>query len=191
MRILHASTYAVQPWKNGGGMTTEIIASPPGASFDAIDWRISMARVERAGPFSMFAGIDRSLGVLEGEGLLLAVDGRGVVALKPGMHPLTFPGDVPVEARLIGGPVLDLGVMTRRGRWRHHLSRVEVTGAFDSMRQGDITITVVRGTSGTADGQRFEDGDTIVIGETSRDTTVRLDFSTQCVLWIADLWRVS
>jgi uncharacterized protein len=122
MRILHATDYVVQSWKNGGGMTTEIVASPPGASFDAIDWRISMARVERAGPFSMFAGIDRSLGVLDGEGMVLAVKGRGEIELKPGMHPAVFPGDVPVAARLPGGPILDLNVMSRRRRWRHHLS---------------------------------------------------------------------
>ena len=36
MRILHARGFAVQPWKNGGGMTTEILAHPPGAGLDTL-----------------------------------------------------------------------------------------------------------------------------------------------------------
>ena len=98
MRILHARDFAVQPWKNGGGMTTEIAAFPAGAGFDAFEWRISMARVASAGPFSMFPGIDRSLALIEGAGITLDVEGRGAIVLAPGAHPAVFPGDVPVSA---------------------------------------------------------------------------------------------
>lgn len=191
MRILHAAAYAVKPWKNGGGMTTEIIAEPDGASFDGIDWRISMARVEQAGPFSMLAGIDRSLGILAGEGMVLAVEGRGEVELRAGMHAVVFPGDVPVEARLLGGPVLDLGVMTRRGRFRHHLSRTTASGSYALARRGDVSLAVVCGAGGTVDGRRFDDGDAIRLDKAHNDAVSRLDLDAPCTLWVADLWRLS
>ncbi len=37
------------PWKNGGGVTTEICVSPPSGAFD---WRVSIATVNADGPFS-------------------------------------------------------------------------------------------------------------------------------------------
>ncbi|RUU10282.1 HutD family protein, partial [Mesorhizobium sp. M7A.T.Ca.TU.009.01.3.2] len=73
MRILRAAEYRSMPWKNGGGVTTEIAVSPSGAGLDDFDWRVSMARVELSGPFSQFAGIDRTLAVLEGEGIVLEI----------------------------------------------------------------------------------------------------------------------
>ena len=76
MRILRASTYRRMPWKNGGGETTEIAVSPEGAGLDDFAWRISMARVDGDGPFSAFAGVDRTLSILEGEGLRLEIAGR-------------------------------------------------------------------------------------------------------------------
>ena len=63
-------------WKNGGGETAEIAVSPPGAALDAFDWRLSMAKVETDGPFSAFPGIDRTLAILEGEGIRLSVGGE-------------------------------------------------------------------------------------------------------------------
>jgi environmental stress-induced protein Ves len=57
--IIRAADLKAVPWKNGGGATREIAASPPGAAFDAFDWRVSVAEVSVAGAFSMFEGIDR------------------------------------------------------------------------------------------------------------------------------------
>lgn len=188
MRILHAADFVVQPWKNGAGMTTEIMASPAGAGFDRFDWRVSMAQVAAPGPFSMFSGIDRSLGVLAGDGIVLVVDGRGEVELKPGAHPAVFPGDVPVEARLTGGPILDLNVMTRRGRWRHHLSRTSIIGAFKLERRGDVTLALVRGSSGTVDDRPLCDGDAVLLE--AGDDSVQLFLRATCDLWIADLWQL-
>ena len=68
MQVLRAENYRRMPWKNGGGETTEIAVFPAGAGLDDFDWRVSMARVESSGPFSVFPGIDRTLAILEGEG---------------------------------------------------------------------------------------------------------------------------
>ena len=55
MRIIRPADLVRMPWKNGGGETTEIAVSPEAAGLDRFDWRVSMARVARNGPFSEFA----------------------------------------------------------------------------------------------------------------------------------------
>ena len=189
MRILHARNFAVQPWKNGGGTTTEIMAWPTGAGLDAFEWRVSMASVAEAGPFSSFPGVDRSLGLLAGEGIDLDIDGRGTVELRPGAHPAVFPGDVPVGARLVGGAILDLNVMSRRGRWRHHLSRATAAGAFELRRRGDVTMLLARGAGGSAAGSRFGDGDAVLL-DAIDDRQVVLALDGTAELWIVDLWKL-
>ncbi len=124
MRLLPASQRKASPWKNGGGVTTEIAIHPAGAALDAFDWRISLATVAVEGPFSTFPGIDRTLTVLTGAGLDLAVEGRATVRLDPSSPPYSFPGDVATGATLIDGPIEDLNVMTRRGRVRHQVERL-------------------------------------------------------------------
>lgn len=118
------------PWKNGGGVTTEISVSPPGAGVADFDWRISMATVAEAGPFSKFPGVDRTLAILEGQGISLDVAGEGVT-LFPRSAPYSFPADVPTRGAPIGGAIIDLNVMTRRGRFRHAVAHVT---ARDSAR---------------------------------------------------------
>lgn len=112
--ILPASRRAAVPWKNGGGVTREIAAAPSGASLDDFLWRVSTAEVRSAGPFSLFAGVDRTLCVLEGE-LSLVLAGRAV-RLSRRAPPFPFAGDEPVRGEPVGAPVTDLNVMTRRGR---------------------------------------------------------------------------
>jgi environmental stress-induced protein Ves len=88
-----------------------------------------MATVETDGPFSMFSCVDRTLSILEGEGILLSVEGRVPVGLTSRSDPLTFPADVATSASLIAGPITDLNVMTRRGRYRHKVSVHELNGS--------------------------------------------------------------
>ena len=102
-----------RPLNNSGGTTAEILASPAGASFDDIDLRIITARVERSGPFSLFPGVDRVLSVLEGDGIVLEIDGVRH-ALDADTPPFAFPGDAVCFGHLGEGPLLDLNVMVRR-----------------------------------------------------------------------------
>ncbi|WP_290687994.1 MULTISPECIES: HutD family protein [unclassified Haematobacter] len=118
MRHLSAGDYVTQPWKNGGGLTREIARAPETGEFD---WRLSMATVAEDGAFSTFPGVDRTLTVLTGAGIVLTVAGREA-RLTPGV-PFAFPGDVPAASRLLAGEVTDLNVMTRRGRVSHEVTR--------------------------------------------------------------------
>jgi environmental stress-induced protein Ves len=107
IRILRARDHVARPWKNGGGVTREIAAHPAGAGLDTFDWRVSMATVEVGGPFSLFAGVDRSLTVLEGR-LTLTIEGRGAMTMDEESQPIAFPGDVGVDAATPSEPVTDL-----------------------------------------------------------------------------------
>jgi environmental stress-induced protein Ves len=124
VRVIRHAAYRRMRWKNGQGETAEIAIAPEGAALDHFDWRISMARIEAPGPFSSFAGTDRTLTVLEGEGLRLTVDGRPAIELTGSSPPYSFAGDAPAAATLLGGAVTDLNVMTRRGVLWHRVERV-------------------------------------------------------------------
>lgn len=133
LRILRAADHRRMPWKNGRGETVEIAVWPETAGLDGFEWRISMAGVTEDGDFSIFPGIDRSLAVLSGDGIELQLQGSGLHRLTRDAPPLAFPADVPVSARLLGQPITDLNVMTRRGLWSHELRRgTDQPGADDA-----------------------------------------------------------
>jgi environmental stress-induced protein Ves len=108
---LHAS-----PWKNGGGVTREIACHPPQAGMQNFDWRISIAHIASDGDFSVFAGVDRVITLLEGGGVQLSsADGSVMHALDTPLQPFAFSGDTAVHGRLLNGDCHDFNVMTRRG----------------------------------------------------------------------------
>jgi len=112
--ILRAADRIATPWKNGGGITREVAVWPPNSNFDDFDWRISIAEVREAGPFSTFEGIDRTMAILSGR-LELRFPER-TITLDPRCEPLAFAGDMSCEGIPLDGPVTDLNVMVRRGR---------------------------------------------------------------------------
>lgn len=122
-KIIQKKDLPVQAWKNGGGVTSEIVIFPKEASLADFDWRISMATVGVDGGFSEFTGIDRSLVLLAGQGLALQFADQAPLQLMPRDEPLRFAGEARVDARLLQGEVLDFNVMTRRDHYRHRLQQ--------------------------------------------------------------------
>ncbi len=98
-----------QPWRNGGGTTRELLARPGG---DAWRVRVSVADVVADGPFSSFPGVSRWFAVIDGAGVVLAVDGVEH-RCSPGGEPLVFAGEADTRSRLIDGPTRDLNLMLR------------------------------------------------------------------------------
>jgi len=117
IRHLRAADRRRTPWKNGGGTTSEVLLFPEGATADDFDWRISLADVECPGMFSIFPGVDRITAVMEGR-LALAIKGEAQsLELIEGGQAMTYPGDFPTFGVPLDGPVRDLNLMLRRGRW--------------------------------------------------------------------------
>jgi environmental stress-induced protein Ves len=125
-QLLRAALRTAVPWKNGGGLTREVVAAPEGAALGDFDWRVSTAEVRSAGPFSIFPGVQRTLCVLEGM-LALEVEGTRPVRLVAASAPYVFSGDVPAHASPDDQGVLDLNVMTRRGRFAARVEAVRFT----------------------------------------------------------------
>lgn len=105
---LDPAEVAPTPWANRLGATREL-AVCRGADGE-VDWRVSVADLDRDARFSTFPGIDRlfvALGPLS-----LLVDGQPREMATGGMA--RFAGEAAVEVRL-ERPTRALNVMTRRG----------------------------------------------------------------------------
>lgn len=92
MEIIRFADRKPQPRRNGGGVTRQIAGHPRAASLQdgGWDWRVSIAEVTKAGDFPPFPGMERVLTVVEGELLLLTVDGAEHPLEK--YRPFRFPG---------------------------------------------------------------------------------------------------
>ena len=108
-RPIRCADVTAQPWRNGGGITRELLTWPPGP-----DWqlRLSVADIQADGPFSVFEGVQRWFVVLDGAGVELRINGQPQ-RLSCTSAPLCFSGDVPTDCRLIDGPTRDLNLMLR------------------------------------------------------------------------------
>ncbi len=141
MQILKASDGVQTPWRNGGGVTREVAAWPPGTGASDFDWRISIATVSRGGPFSAFPGVDRELAVLEGV-LRLSIQGRDELSLGPQSPSVHFQGDVLTSGDPRGAPVIDLNVMTRRGKYSSRMTRVPIQGRRGIAKRAGVAFIV-------------------------------------------------
>lgn len=102
-------------WKNGAGLTREIISYPPGASWDDFDWRVSIADIHASGLFSCFSGCDRVITLLEGSGMLLEQRELGLKhELVHLYRPWRFCGDKVTHCNLKGDSCTDFNVITRK-----------------------------------------------------------------------------
>ena len=110
---------AAVPWKNGAGLTREIVCRPAGAGMNDFDWRVSIASITAPGPFSAFDGVDRVIVLLEGGGVRLrSADARIDHRLDVPLAPFAFAGEAVLACELLGGASTDFNVMTRRDRCR-------------------------------------------------------------------------
>ena len=82
------------------------------------DWRISVANIDKDGPFSAYPGLDRTIMLLSGNGVRLqARDGSFDHCMKQPFEPFRFSGDVALDSTLIDGATQDFNVMTMRHGW--------------------------------------------------------------------------
>ena len=124
------------PWKNGGGSTRELVCWPPATAaaggMDSFGWRVSVATIAAPGPFSAFAGVDRQIMLLGGDGVQLTSSGWQHT-LAERWQPFAFSGDEAVDCTMLGGISTDFNLMLRRGVWQGTLqvvrSELPPTGA--------------------------------------------------------------
>lgn len=115
MSIVRGADIAVTPWKNGMGRTRELAIHPVGAALGDFDWRVSVAEVDSAAPFSAFPGVDRQIALLEGAGFVMRFADGSEHRLDEPYAPFAFAGEASVDVRLIDGATRDFNLMLRRG----------------------------------------------------------------------------
>jgi len=122
LNILRYEDYPVTPWKNGQGITRDIMKHAP--DDDGFIWRLSLADVGQSGAFSEFGGYDRTITLLDGEGFSLNFDDGTSKTIDAPFAPYDFDGGATLFCELIGGPCRDVNLMVSKNRamaeWRVH-----------------------------------------------------------------------
>jgi uncharacterized protein len=139
MQIIEPTAWHAQPWRNGAGVTHELLRWPESEGF-AI--RISVADVTAPAPFSAFAGYRRWLYLLEGGPVTLALGGEAVVLAEPA-DGLAFAGDARVAAVAVARPSRDLNIMVREAL----RARVEILrgGAREELGGAAVAVFAIAG----------------------------------------------
>lgn len=111
-QIIKISQIPPIPWKNAGGTTTEIYRQ----SFANYEFalRISVASVEKSGPFSIFPKVSRAILLLAGSGIKLQINKNEIIELKNKFIPVFFSGDDQVDCELLNGPIKDFNLMVHQ-----------------------------------------------------------------------------
>lgn len=124
VQIVRRDSAAVMPWRNGAGTTREYCK----VGGEEFDWRLSVAEIVQAGPFSTFPGIDRILVLLTGDGVHLRFGTGEVVSLAQPLQLVRFAGETAVDSTPLGGATTDLNLMWRRDRFTADVAIIEQTG---------------------------------------------------------------
>ncbi len=112
--LIPAASFSEVPWKNGRGITHDVLVEPVGAGYDASRLRVSIAPITAEGPFSTLPGIERTITLLEPNPLVLLFDDGHELTLEP-FSPVTFDSVLAPMSRLPAGPTRVINVMTARG----------------------------------------------------------------------------
>ena len=132
---------------------------------EATVWRLSMADVSNAGPFSSFAGLTRVLTVIEGSGMIL--HGSDGPLRADFAQPVTFDGASAIVAELTQGPLRDLNLMFDPDRYDGNVASYHgplPAGVLGS----DNDTAILHCIAGHADvnEQRLASGDTAIAENT-------------------------
>jgi uncharacterized protein len=188
IELIPANEYRRTRWKNGFGWTREITRYP--AQNEAADnwlWRLSIAEVEKNGPFSTFEHIDRELVLLSGEGMRLVFSDGESVDLNPPHDKHRFSGERELYAELHSGPTHDFNVMWRRDAYDVQVLRRPLVGPMVFFNEKNVTWAVYM-LSGTAQFKdqaqiiRLAQGDTALLFSDDKGGRLILDGGGEVLL---------
>lgn len=216
-RVIPANEYRRVRWRNGLGWTREIAAAAPDAatavhsagasdaglaaeadesgvasgpaSGPAIgDWRISIAELDVAAPFSRFPGLQREIVLLAGAGLRLAdAAGDTLGELQPPHGRHCFDGAQAVVGEPVDGPVQVFNLMWRPAAVRARLWHRPLVGPMVLFAEPASTwiVHLFAGQARFADGSGLPPlamGDTAVLEATDARLRQVLDGGGEALL---------
>lgn len=110
--LLTPAQYRRMPWKNGGGVATDVATDE--ATGGEV-WRFGRTAIPVPGPFSDYTGYDRVQVLIGGRGLVL--DGPdGEIDLRQPFKPVRYKGELPLASRLEAGPVEVVNLIGARAK---------------------------------------------------------------------------
>jgi len=110
--LLTPAQYRRMPWKNGGGVATDVATDE--ATGGEV-WRFGRTAIPVPGPFSDYTGYDRVQVLIGGRGLVL--DGPdGEIDLRQPFKPVRYRGELPLVSRLEAGPVEVVNLIGARAK---------------------------------------------------------------------------
>src|SRR3954447_356926 len=129
--LLKSEDYARSPWKNGGGIFTDIADAHRAESnvkdWDSLLWRFASTPIVAPGPFSSMPGIDRLQMVVGGRGLVLKSSTEEFDEREP-FTTVRFTGEMEIVTALEAGPVEVVNLMARRGAAEIELAALKQPG---------------------------------------------------------------
>ncbi|MFM2477475.1 HutD family protein [Celerinatantimonas sp. MCCC 1A17872] len=108
--IIRQTDFLKVPWKNGQGYTYEIDKLTQPDNHDEFLWRLSIAEVNKSGPFSRFDNYLRNISILSGDSMTLNVDGNDSPELKA-FEAFAFTGKADTYCTLHGSALRDFNVI--------------------------------------------------------------------------------
>lgn len=168
---LTSADYERQPWRNGGGTTIELVRDDENERWR---WRLSVADVDRSGPFSDFTGYRRTIMLLEGRGMTLSFDRAPPVVLDRRYRSFAFDGGIRTDCTLLAGPIRDMNlivddrqvkaslgvrVLERESSWRIEPGALALLHAIAG--RFDVAIDAHRVALAPGDTLRIDDASTL------------------------------
>ena len=150
--IIRLADCPSQSWKNGLGRTRELAVERTAAGSGDFLWRVSMAEVDSAAPFSRFPGIDRHIVLLDGAGFTMTLDDHRTHALTTPFAPFAFPGEAKVDVVLVQGATRDFNLMVQRSHVRGDVQAWRGP-AMHVLDAATILVFCARGDIDTVDGR--------------------------------------
>lgn len=126
-------------WRNGKGWTRPVAQGGPAG---APSWRVSLAEITEAAPFSAFPGMDRTTVLVDGGPVSLVAPHQQWALSEPGDR-AHYGGELPLHNTAPERDTLFWNVMTTRGRVSASVHLLH--GALALPEQGHSLVWVLRG----------------------------------------------
>lgn len=139
LHVIRPGDWEETIWKNGQGRSWSVCRSTD-ADVTDFDWSVSVAVLQDEREFSFYPGIDRTLAILDGQGMKIRLNDLEVVVTMES-EPFAFEGDTRVVGDVVAKePVTDFNVLTRRSTCHHTSERISVGGMGVLSSRADVLI---------------------------------------------------
>ncbi|WP_052460876.1 HutD/Ves family protein [Microbacterium gorillae] len=165
MRLLRRSERTPRPWKNGLGVSHDVLVGEAQDTGADAPWLISIATVSGDVAFSRYDDADRALMPLHPAGLDLVIEGESVHV--PQYAVLDFSGERSISVEHLSEPREDLGVIVDRRHASGSLVRLDVDGhlSVEPGGPGETVVAVVLSSTLRCGVARLRPGDAVLLDE--------------------------